>query len=129
MDKLSPEVIEDIRTLSLEEVVEYWDEYEKVGRKKKKIREVVRVLCQADLFYLLVRVCGRVDMLCDFAFERCREVERSPDGHLDLWAREHFKSSIITFGKTIQDILNDPEMTFGIFSHTRPKLRLFSGRS
>ena len=47
---------------------------------------------------------------------------------LDLWAREHGKSSIITFGLTIQDILathgddpiRTPEVTVGIFSHTRP---------
>ena len=53
-------------------------------------------------------------------FERCRQVQNEPDGFIDLWAREHYKSTIITFGLTIQDILNDPEMTFGIFSHTRP---------
>jgi len=42
-----------------------------------------------------------------------------------LWAREHYKSTIITFGKTIQDILKDPEITFGIFSHTRPIAKAF----
>jgi hypothetical protein len=42
-----------------------------------------------------------------------------------LWAREHGKSSIITYGLTIQDILNDPEETFGIFSHTRDIAKSF----
>lgn len=58
-------------------------------------------------------------------FNRCREVQRSPNGHLDLWAREHFKSTIITFGLTIQEILIDPNLTFGIFSHTRPLAKQF----
>jgi len=39
---------------------------------------------------------------------------------VDNWPRESFKSEIITFGKTIQDLLNDVELTFGFFSHTRP---------
>jgi hypothetical protein len=34
-------------------------------------------------------------------------------------------SSIITFGMTIFDILNDPEITVGIFSHTRPIAKTF----
>jgi phage terminase large subunit-like protein len=47
-------------------------------------------------------------------------VQAKPDGVIDLWAREHGKSSIITFALSIFDILNDPEITIGIFSHTRP---------
>jgi phage terminase large subunit-like protein len=34
-------------------------------------------------------------------------------------------STIITFAKTIQDILADPEITVGIFSHTRPNSKGF----
>jgi phage terminase large subunit-like protein len=121
--------------LAVEELVEFWDAYEADGKAKGKKERAVRVLCRADLYYLLVRVCGRLDMLpCigrggfidnEFAFERCREVEANPDGYLDLWAREHYKSSVITFGLTIQGILNDPEITFGIFSHTRPIAKAF----
>jgi predicted phage terminase large subunit-like protein len=114
-----------LRALPMADAIRYWDEAEKLARREGKPEQAVRSLAQADLFYLLVRCCGRTDMLNDFAFERCREVEASPNGHLDLWAREHFKSSIITFGLTIQDILKDPEVTFGIFSHTRPIAKAF----
>ena len=57
--------------------------------------------------------------------DRCREVQESPDGHLDLWSREHYKSTIITFGKTIQDLLVDSSRTVGIFSHNRPIAKAF----
>lgn len=78
------------------------------------------MLCQTDLYFLLRYACGRKDIEHPWLFERCREVQAAPNGHLDLWAREHYKSTIITFGLTILNILNDPEITVGIFSHTRP---------
>lgn len=67
---------------------------------------------------------------------RIREIQNQPDGFLDLWARDHRKSTIITYAKTIQDILashgDDPlpewdgiEPTFGILSHTRPVAKSF----
>lgn len=34
-------------------------------------------------------------------------------------------STIITYGKTIQDILTNPDITVGIFSHTRPIAKAF----
>lgn len=86
---------------------------------------VLRKLCREDLFFLLTRVCGRKDVDCDWLFDRCQEVQAEPDGYLDLWARDHRKSTIITFGKTIQDILINPEITVGIFSHTKPIARSF----
>lgn len=63
---------------------------------------------------------GRPDLERQWLLERCREVQAEPNDRLDLWAREHYKSTIITLGLTVQDILNDPEITVGIFSHTRP---------
>lgn len=77
-------------------------------------------LGRRDLFFLLLKILRRPDIRHPWLYQRCREVERSPNGHLDLWSREHYKSTIITFGLTIQDILRDPEITVGIFSHTRP---------
>lgn len=101
--------------LSLPEVLEAWDEYDKRGTSLAG----VRALAQEDRFYLLVKVLGREDMLHPWLYERCREVERAPNGFLDLWAREHYKSTIITFAGGIQEVLKDPNVTIGIFSHTR----------
>ena len=84
-----------------------------------------RKLCRTDLFYLLTTALKRRDADKDWLYDRCREVQAKPDGFLDLWARDHYKSTIITFAKTIQDILIDPEATFGIFSHTRPIAKAF----
>ncbi len=90
--------------------------------------EGIRKLVLEDLFFLLTIGCKRKDINRDWLYERIREVELNPDGYLDLWAREHYKSTIITFGKSIQDILNNPETTIGIFSHTRPIAKGFMGQ-
>ncbi len=64
-------------------------------------------------------------------------MQNNPNGYLDLWARDHRKSTIITYAKTIQDILashgddpiqswwGDREITSVIFSFSRPIAKKF----
>lgn len=135
MNALAPEQVEKLLALPVADAIRYWDAAEAEGRVRGNLSQVVRILCLADLYYLLVRVCGRVDLLpCvgragyidnQFAFERTREVQRNPNGYLDLWAREHWKTTIVNFGLSLWSILHDPEVTIGIFSHTRPIAKAF----
>ena len=107
-----------------EDILDWWDYKTDSGKDQK----MIRALCQWDRFFLLVQICNRVDLLHPWVYARCREVEQNPDGYLDLWAREHYKSTIITYGGIIQEILRDPNITIGIFSHTKYYAKKFLGQ-
>lgn len=79
----------------------------------------MRALARKDRFYLLIKILNRHDAWHPWVYARCREVEHDPDNHLDIWAREHFKSTLITYAGGIQDMLNNPDLCTGIFSHTK----------
>jgi len=85
----------------------------------------IRTLGQLDRYYLGVFLCNRHDMLHPWIYERCREVESERDSRLDLWARFHYKSSIITFLGTIQEILCNPDITIGLLSYSARQAKPF----
>lgn len=93
--------------------------YDELINTHKAPDEVLAYLGRLDRFFLLTHLCKRVDAIHPWIYKRCREVEANPDESLDLWARFHYKSTIITFAGAIQEFLNDPEITICIFSHTK----------
>ncbi len=100
----------------MENALQTYGEILRDAEAEGNTNSVMRYMARNDLFFLLTQVCKRKDLIHPFMFARSREVQRNPNGRIDLWAREHGKSSIISFGLTIQDILNNPNITNGIFS-------------
>jgi len=97
-------------------------------------KSALRTLLRGDLFLLLATACQRYDMLNAWCIDRCAEVQGEPYGHVDLWPREHYKSTILTFGITLFDIINShgkgvpldtKPLTTGIFSYTRTIAKAF----
>ena len=103
----------------------YYDDVVHHPADQETTRQILAFLGREDRFFLMTHLLHRTDAIHPWLYDRIREVESSPDDHLDLWARGHYKSSIITFTGSIQEILKDPDISIGIFSHTRPISKAF----
>ncbi len=82
-------------------------------------QDTTRELAEKDLFFFVRFVLHREDVEQPWVFMRCREWQRQNDGIADLWAREHYKSTIGTMGGILWGIIHDPERTYAILSYVR----------
>lgn len=125
---------EKLLNATQEETLKIWDMLlnpDKYGLIKRKptadeTYETRRMLCKIDRVYLSQVIIGDNpesqwhDILQNkWLYERCRETERYPDGHIDLWARGHFKSSIAIKLAIIQEHLINPRLTVCLISYEK----------
>lgn len=89
-----------------------------------------RLCGKADLFYLVSRILSTREWLDpedptkafwdkQWLIDRCREIQFDGEDVLNIWARYHCKSTIATFAFSIFTIINNPNVTIGVFSVTK----------
>lgn len=105
----------------------YLHDYEKICLRlrdqKIKKDDWYRALIEEDLFFIVYFHLKIKKANHPFVVARCNEVQLDCDvGNTDLvdmWAREHFKSTILTTAFPVQKILKDKEQRICIFSFKR----------
>jgi hypothetical protein len=91
------------------------------AREPKRAQGIFRSLVKNDRFFTAYFVAGWEDGKSSgnkpFMVNQCRLLDDGPQsGTVDVWSREHGKSSAITIAGTVQRVCNDPECTTAIFS-------------
>ncbi len=97
-----------------------------IAAGKLNDRSAFHTLIKDDLFFIVHFVMGIQKANHPFIVDRCRMVEDvTQTGTVDIWSREHFKSTILTVGLTVKRIVNNPECTTAIFSYKKPAAEKF----
>jgi len=109
---------------------------------------VMREMGRSDLYYLLRYILSTRDW-CDpedmddagkpnpgarnfwdhpWLLARCREVQFDSENTLNIWSRYHAKTTIVTFAFSILTMIQNPNVTIGIFSVTKKVAEAFLGQ-
>ena len=99
---------------------DYRRAWEEVASKKHDELSVCRELIRSDIWFIVYFVLKNTLANHPFVVERCRDMRDGPRTKtVDLWARGHLKTTIITVAETIQDIVLNPEERIAIFSYRK----------
>lgn len=101
---------------------EYLQMFRDIADNKIDEMNAIRYLVTNDLWFILYFVLEIPGCERPFVVNQCRVVEEGPQDYtLDIWSREHYKSSIITIAETIQYALKYPEHSNAIGSYVKSR--------
>lgn len=87
--------------------------------KYEEFYDWLRKFSRTSLFFFAYYILGLRGLNHPWLVARVREVQAEHDNTLDLWFREAWKSTLLSYALPIWEITQDPETTICIFSHTR----------
>lgn len=100
----------------------------KLGKldEKKALRWLMKNDLWALVFFGFRCHTDKITANHPFVVDAAREVQFGPKTDtVDLWGREHLKSTIINEGENIQDIFNNPEERICIYSYNKSTAQVF----
>lgn len=89
------------------------------ARRHDELAAWVREFSQESLFFFCYFILGLRGLNHPWLVARVREVQAGHDSTLDLWFRESWKSTLLSYALPIWQIAHGPEITIGLFSHSR----------
>jgi hypothetical protein len=102
----------------------YPEIFSAIARGEADHRQTFRELIKNDRFFIAYFVAGWEDGAASgnkpFIVNMCQLDEEGPQTRtVDVWSREHGKSSCLTIAGTLQKIVNNPECCTAIFSYKK----------
>jgi hypothetical protein len=119
-ESFNPKVHKAVYRYNYEEI------FRQIANGKLDKKGAYRSLILNDLFFIVLFVMEIEKANHPFVVSRCQDVQDGPyTDTLDIWARFHYKSVIVTIAETIQYALKHPEHCNGIHCYVRPLAKKF----
>jgi phage terminase large subunit-like protein len=93
-----------------------------------KALKVLNHYSKKDFFFFCYFVLDIRPINHEWFVPKIYDIQDRHDNTLDLWSRELFKSTLMTFALPIWEVINNPEERVGIFSNTRSLAKDFLRR-
>lgn len=92
----------------------------RVGKWQYTDWDIWSNLIEQDLWFFVYFVMKNPLANHPFIVNVCKEIQEEKEDTLEVWARDHLKTTIISVARACQKVFIDPEKRIGIFSATRP---------